>query len=84
MTSTYIPATAAAKFMRKALKTSFPGIKFSVRTYLYSMGASIHVHYNDARLARTDVAAVADKFQGSDFDGMTDRTNRRVFVTNHP
>jgi len=42
-----IEATDLAKLVRKALKQSFPGVKFSVRTSKYSMGSSVNVSWTD-------------------------------------
>ena len=43
----YLTAAETAKLIRKALKASFPGVKFSVRSKSYSMGASVNVSYID-------------------------------------
>lgn len=67
----YISAADTAKLIRKALKESFPGVKFSVRTSTYSGGASIRVCWTDGP-TRKQVAAVAGVFSGSYFDGMID------------
>lgn len=60
-----------AKLLRKALKDAFPGVKFSVRSDTYSMGASIRVGYEDGPF-KADVEAVAKQFAGASFDGMID------------
>lgn len=54
--------------LRAALKKSFPGVKFSVRT---SRSLSVNVTWTDGpTLAR--VQAVAGLYEGCTFDGMTD------------
>jgi hypothetical protein len=53
------------------LKKAFPGVKFSVRSSVYSGGASIDVSYTDG--PTTDaVDAVCNQFKGANFDGMID------------
>lgn len=71
-----IDVTEAARHLRAALKSAFPGVKFSVRSSRYSMGCSIDVAWTDGP-SRAAVAPVADRFQGKDFDGMTDSTSYR-------
>lgn len=67
----YLRVTETAKLLRAALKASFPGTKFSVRSSSYSGGASIDVVYTDGPKQK-DVDAVAQRFAGADFDGMQD------------
>ncbi|CDN87356.1 hypothetical protein BN948_01778 [Hydrogenophaga intermedia] len=67
----YLSCAETAVMVRKALKESFPGIKFSVRSSTYSMGASINVRWTDGP-NRAQVEAVAQVFNGSYFDGMQD------------
>jgi hypothetical protein len=71
MTRRYISVVDTAKEVRKALKESFPGQKFSVRSDSYSGGASIHVRWIDGP-AKHDVERVAKEFAGATFDGMID------------
>lgn len=61
-----------AKFIRQALKEKFAGVKFSVRSSVYSGGASIRVSYNDESVSEREVMAVAKFFEGATFDGMID------------
>lgn len=61
--------TAAA--LRSTLKTAFPGTKFSVTSKTYSGGSSINVRWTDGA-SFVAVHAVADRFAGATFDGMTD------------
>jgi DNA-binding CsgD family transcriptional regulator len=42
-----LDAKELAALVRKALKQSFPGVKFSVRTDRYSMGSSVNVSWTD-------------------------------------
>ena len=71
MNSEYISCADTAKFIRVALKDSFPGIKFSVRSRSYAGGASIDVEWSDGPAYKA-VAEVAKVFEGSTFDGMID------------
>lgn len=67
----YLTVTETAKHLRKALKKSFPGVKFSVRSKSYSGGASITVSWTDGPTEET-VSEVSDAFSGASFDGMID------------
>ena len=67
----YIGCVETAKLLRKALKAKFPGIKFSVKSALYSGGASIDISWMDGPTGKM-VDAVAQPFGGSGFDGMID------------
>jgi hypothetical protein len=63
----YLSAVESAKLLRQALKESFPGVKFSVR----SDNNSIDVRWVDGPNTK-QVDAVADQFEGGYFDGMID------------
>ena len=67
----YLSCAETAKLVRAALKESFPGVKFSVKSSVYSGGASINIRYTDGPTYE-QVKTVAEMFQGSYFDGMTD------------
>jgi hypothetical protein len=67
----YLSCAETAKLVRAALKEAFPGVKFSVRSSVYSGGASINVNYVDGP-TYDQVKAVVGMFEGSYFDGMTD------------
>ena len=67
----YLSCAETAKLVRAALKESFPGVKFSVKSSVYSGGASINIRYTDGP-TYDQVKAVAGMFEGSYFDGMTD------------
>lgn len=71
MSVKYLSCADTAKLVRKALKESFPGVKFSVLSKTYSGGASISVKWTNGPTV-AQVNAVAKAFQGSYFDGMTD------------
>lgn len=72
----YISSADTAKLVRQALKESFPGIKFSVRSNSYAGGASIRVMWIDGPNA-AQVEAVVGVFQGAYFDGMQDLKGSR-------
>lgn len=67
----YLSCAETAKMVRLALKESFLGIKFSVKSRTYSGGASIDVAWTDGPNAAM-VERVAGTFTGAYFDGMTD------------
>lgn len=71
MNAIYLSAAETAKLIRGALKRSFPGVKFSVRSKTYSGGASINVDWTDGPTDRM-VAAVTGQFAGGRFDGSID------------
>lgn len=70
----------SAKLLRAELKRVFPKTTFSVRSKTYSGGSSIDVSWTDGPTAR-QVKAVADRYQGADFDGMEDLKTYRGPVT---
>lgn len=71
MKSEYIDAAEVAKLIRKRLKAVFPGVKFSVRTSKYSMGASINVAWTDGPTSEM-VDPIVKVYAGGGFDGMID------------
>jgi hypothetical protein len=71
MSRRYLSVAETAALIRKALKESFPGVKFSVRSKSYSGGASINVDWTDGP-TQQQVESVAKVFSGSYFDGMID------------
>lgn len=79
--SRYIPAKECAVLVRAALKKHFPGIKFSVKTDTYSMGASVDVKWMDGPTTEA-VNAVVKQFEGSTFDGMQDLKSPRETYLN--
>jgi Large polyvalent protein associated domain 29 len=72
----YLSCADTAKLVRKALKSEFPGVKFSVRSSTYAGGASISVGWTDGPVV-PDVDAVVEPYRGADFDGMTDMQSYR-------
>lgn len=74
--SNYLSCAATAKLVRQALKESFPGVKFSVRSSTYAGGASIDVAWQDGPTAR-QVKSITDTFEGAYFDGMIDYKGSR-------
>lgn len=67
----YISPADTAKLIRVALKKEFPAVKFSVRTSVYSSGASIDVRWQDGPPSKM-VERITGKFAGATFDGMID------------
>lgn len=67
----YISCSDTAKLVRQALKESFPGVKFGVRSSTYSGGASMSVSWIDGPNV-AQVEAVTNGYQGSYFDGSID------------
>ena len=62
--------------MRRLLGVAFPGVTFRMKSDSYSGGSSIYVSWTDGPIP-SDVKAISDQFQDSDFDGMTDMSNYR-------
>lgn len=77
--STYISCKDTAKLIRSALKESFPKIKFSVRSSVYSGGASINVSWTDGP-TKSQVEDVINRFEGSYFSGMEDYKGNRYHM----
>jgi hypothetical protein len=67
----YLSCAETAKLIRVQLKAKFPGVKFSVKSSVYSGGASIRVGYTDGPTQKM-VEAVTNAFAGGGFDGMID------------
>ena len=70
-----------AQFVRKALHSAFPGVKFSVRSRTYSGGASIDVTWTDGPSSE-GVEAIVGRFAGATFDGMIDLKEYREALVN--
>ena len=68
----YISQTEGNKMIRKVLKESFPGVKFSVRT----SGGSTNITWTDGPNA-DQVETLTSVFEGSYFDGMIDYQGSR-------
>lgn len=67
----YFTCAETATFVRQALKEAFPTQKFSVRSKVYSGGASITIGWLDG-VTEYEVNQVVQRFRGADFDGMID------------
>jgi hypothetical protein len=67
----YASTKETAQHLRRGLKDSFPGVKFSVRSSVYSGGSSIDVSWVDGPSA-SEVEKVSEGYAGATFDGMTD------------
>jgi len=67
----YFSCADTAKLLRAALKRSFPRTKFSVRSKVYSGGASITVEWTDGPTPAL-VESVTRPYAGGGFDGMID------------
>jgi hypothetical protein len=64
-------AKETASKIRKALKATFPGTKFSVRASEYSMGSSVNVSWTDLPTSK-EVEVITNKFRSGSFNGMED------------
>lgn len=69
--TTYIDTRDVAKMIRKKLKATFKGVKFSIKMQRYSGGSSINVSWTDGP-TDTMVSAITGGYQGAGFDGMID------------
>lgn len=67
----YLSCAETAKLIRSQIKAKFPGIKFGVRSHVYSGGASIRVDWIDGPTVAM-VDEIVKPFAGSGFDGMID------------
>lgn len=64
-------ASQAAVLIRKELKETFNGVKFSVRSESYSMGNKVNISY-DADIDKSEIRKITNKYKMGNFDGMTD------------
>lgn len=67
----YVSCAETAKLVRQCLKEAFPKVKFSVRSSVYSGGASINIGWTDGPNAR-QVDDLVGAFKGSYFDSSID------------
>jgi Large polyvalent protein associated domain 30/Large polyvalent protein associated domain 29 len=67
----YGSARQAAANIRAELKKAFPGVKFSVRSKVFSGGDSIDVSWTDGPITSA-VESIAKKYSGGSFNGMED------------
>jgi hypothetical protein len=63
-----------AQCIREALKSAFPGFRFSVTTSYASMTSSTHIKWTDGP-TEPEVERITNRFTSKSFDGMTDSTN---------
>jgi hypothetical protein len=75
----YLSCAETAQLVRAALKRTFPGVTFSVRSSTYSGGASITVSWTDGP-TYDEVNRIAHGFSGASFDGMIDLKSYHVSV----
>lgn len=75
----YVSVADTAKLVRQALKESFPGIKFSVRSSSYAGGASIRVGWTDGPTG-AQVDKIGNAFKGAYFDGQLDYQGTRDHI----
>ena len=75
METKYLSCAETAKLVRTALKKNFPGVKFSVRSSVYSLGASIDVSWVLGPTTK-EVDAVAGRYESASFDGSIDMETR--------
>ena len=73
MSRNYISCADTAKLIRASLREAFPDVKFSIRSSVYSGGASIRIGWTDGPNQK-QVESVADSFCGGYVDGMIDYT----------
>lgn len=71
METKYLSCAETAKLVRAALKEAFPAIKFSVKSSVYSGGASIRVKWTDGPNS-DQVETITSRFCGGYFDGSID------------
>lgn len=69
---TWYSCVETAKLVRAALAREFPGVRFGVRSSVYSGGASIRVTVPKGGPDRRAVQRVVDPYKGAGFDGMID------------
>jgi hypothetical protein len=71
MDKEYLSCAETAKLVRAALHKKFPGVKFSVRSSVYSMGASIDIDWVLGPTTK-EVDAIGKQYASASFDGMID------------
>ena len=71
----YISQTETNKLIRKVLRESFPGVKFSVRT----RGGSTNIGWTNGPNAK-QIECLVSAFEGSYFDGMIDYKGSRYAI----
>lgn len=74
MSTRYLSATDTAKHVRAALRTEFPGTRFSVRS---DNGNALRISWTDGPPTKT-VDPIVNRFKGSDWSGYTESTTPRA------
>lgn len=75
-----ISTTDTAKLIRRTLRDTFPGVRFSVHSSKYAGGSSISVQWTDGPTTGAVDRAVG-AYEGADFDGMVDlKTHQRAWL----
>jgi hypothetical protein len=67
----YITTKDTAKLVRAALKSEYPGTKFSVRMSTGTASAWMNVSWSDGP-TDAEVTTITSRFEGRKFNGMTD------------
>ena len=70
-----IPTKEAAQLLREGLKNQFPGVRFSVTMGRGTASAWLNIRYTDGP-TENGVREFAFRYQGSQFNGMTDSYDR--------
>lgn len=79
MAKDYFSCAEVAKLVRAALKESFPGTKFSVKSHTYSMGATVSVCWMDGP-NEAQVESITNLFYGLQSEGVDSTTTRVKYV----
>lgn len=77
MTSTIIPTKDVAALLRKELRTTFPGVKFSVRCSTGTAAAWIDVAYDDGPSIR-QIHNIVSKYEGRSLWGIPESITDRA------
>jgi len=67
----YITTKDTAKLVRAALKSEYPGVKFSVRMSTGTASAWMNLSWSDGP-TDAEVTTITSRFEGRKFNGMTD------------
>ena len=73
----YLSCADTARHLRQALKRTFSGVKFSVRSETYAGGASIDVSWTNGPTEKA-IKTLVDEFAGADFDPSQDLKTYRA------
>ena len=81
MSKKYLSCADTAKLIRQSLKEAFAGVKFSVKSHVYSGGASINLQWTDGPSC-DQVKSIVGRFEGASFDGMIDLKSYNSSIMN--